>query len=119
MGEGMYERLTKYAGELSKREISSEFGPGTIGLEDFVSDFCGMKGFAVTDYRATLIRHGASLKEGGLREYDIEHADVECVRAAITWCLRAERFCGGALADWAACGFLDRCLMRLRELDEG
>lgn len=37
----MYEKLTKYAGALAGRDLGSHLGCGTLGMEDFVDDFCG------------------------------------------------------------------------------
>ncbi len=37
----------------------------------------------------------------------------------VTTCAREDRFIGGALGLYAESGFLDRCLTRLKELDEG
>ncbi|WP_432290511.1 DUF6508 domain-containing protein [Olsenella uli] len=41
------------------------------------------------------------------------------MRACITWCVRGDRFCDGCLRAYVECGFVDRCLLRLKELDEG
>lgn len=113
----MYENLTRYAGALAGHETSNAFGAGTLGLEDFTRDFCGLEGFADTGYHDTLERHGVTGGGDELTSYDVEHAGVDFIRAAITWCVRGDRFCDGHLGRFAANGFLDRCLVRLKELD--
>ena len=114
----MYERLTKYAGTLAERELETEFGGGTIGVEDFIGDFYAVDCFADTDYFGTLKRYGVDT-ENGIDSCDVGHADLDLVRACITWCVRGDRFCDGCLRAYIECGFIDRCLPRLKELDEG
>lgn len=114
----MYERLTKYVGELAGRDAGVELGGGTLGLEDFVSDFYGLDGFADTDYFETLRRHDVDTSDG-IGGCDVDHAGADLVRACVTWCVRGDRFCDGCLAAHTENGFLDRCLFRLKELDEG
>lgn len=110
----MYERLTKYVGTLADRETSSRFGCGTIGMDDFY----GTEGFTDTGYFSTLERHGVDTSKG-IESCDVEHADLDLVRACVTWCARGDRFCDGYLGAHAKSGFLDHCLTRLKELDEG
>lgn len=112
----MYERLTKYAGTLANRELGNELGGGTLGMDDFIEDFYALEGFADTGYFATLERYGAGAA-GGVAACDVEHADLDLLRACVIWCVRGDRFCDGLLKVYAENGILDRCLMRLRELD--
>lgn len=114
----MYEKLTKYAGTLAGRELETEFGGGSLGMDDFIGDFYAVDGFADTDYFDTLKRYGVDT-ESGVDSCDVEQADLELVRACITWCVRGDRFCDGCLRAYVECGFIDRCLLRLKELDEG
>lgn len=114
----MFERLTKHAGKLEDRNMNVELGGGTLGLEDFVDGFYELDGFADTSYFETLERHGIDTSEG-IDSCDIDHGDIDLIRACITWCVRGDRFCDGLLAAQARSGFLDRCLFRLKELDEG
>lgn len=113
----MYKNLTRYAGALTGRKTSCAFGAGTLGLEDFKRNFYALEGFADTGYHGTLERHGVTGGEDELTRYDVEHVGVDFIRAAITWCVRGDRFCDGHLSRFAANGFLDRCLERLKELD--
>ncbi len=115
----MYKRLTKYAGTLAAREINVVPFCGTGGLDDFVGDFYGLVGFADTSYGATLERYGIEMSDEGFDACGIEHADLDLIRALITTCVRQDRFCSGLLGEFARSGFLDRCLLRLKELDEG
>lgn len=114
----MYQKLTKYAGTLVDRKLSSYLGCGTVGLEDFVDDFYALEGFADVRYDETLVQYGIDASEG-VDCCDVEHASLDLLRACITWCVRGDRFCDGLLGSYAKNGFLDRCLVRLKELDEG
>lgn len=115
----MYERLTKYAGTLAARETSADFCSGTIGMDDFLDDFYELEGFADTSYFETLEHYGVEASDAGFNSCDVEHADSRLVRALITTCVRQDRFCDGLLGNFARSGFLDRCLNRLKEQDEG
>lgn len=114
----MYEKLTKYAGTLTGRKLDVELDGGTLGVDDFIEDFYAVDGFADTDYFDTLKRYGVDT-ESSVDSCDMEHADLELVRACIAWCVRGDRFFDGCLRAYVECGFIDRCLLRLKELDEG
>ena len=115
----MYERLTKYAGALAGRETETIPFCGTAGMDDFIDDFYALEGFGDTNYFDTLERYGVVPSDGGFEACGVEHADLDLVRALITTCVRQDRFCSGLLGGFAESGFLDRCLLRLKELDEG
>ena len=120
----MYEKLTKYAGALAGRSVvAPAIGCGTVGVEDFVRDFCasdesGEFEFADRHYYATLERYGVD-DSNNLESCDVEHVPAELVLACITWCIRGDHFCDGFLGICVRNGFIDRCLARLKELDEG
>ena len=83
----MYEKLTKYAGALAGRDLGSHLGCGTLGMEDFADDFCGLHdddlddlGFADCHYYATL-EHYSVDDSDGIAGCDIEHANAELVLA--------------------------------------
>ncbi len=115
----MYERLTKYAGTLAGRKTEAPDSWWTVGMGDFIDDFYGLEGFTDTGYMDTLERYGVEMSYDGFAACDVEHADIALVRALITTCVRQDRFCDGLLGSFARNGFLDRCLTRLMELDEG
>ncbi len=115
----MYERLTKYAGTLASRKVRAEPFSGTEGMGDFIDDFYELEDFGDTRYSDTLRRYGVEKSREAFAACDVEHADLPLVRAMITSCVREDRFIGGALGFYAESGFLDRCLTRLKELDEG
>ena len=75
-------------------------------------------GFADCHYYATLEHYGVDDSDG-IAGCDIEHANAELVLACITWCIRGDHFCDGFLGIYVRNGFIDRCLARLKELDEG
>lgn len=75
-------------------------------------------GYADVRYYDTLKRYGVDDSDG-IDGCDVKHAPAELVIACITWCIRADRFCDGCLAPCVKNGFIDHCLARLKELDEG
>ena len=84
----MYEKLTKYAGALAGRELGSHLGCGTLGMEDFADDFCGLRnddlddlGFADCHYYATLEHYGVDDSDG--------IAAVTSSMRTPSWCLPA------------------------------
>lgn len=106
----MYERITKYAGMLGARKTAApSLGCGTLGLWDFEDDFCPSEEFPDFHYYDTLKRYGVDLSENA-EACDVEYADIDLVRACITWCVRGDHFCDGHLGRYAKNGFLDRCL---------
>lgn len=113
----MYEALIKYAGILQNRELTVELGGGTQGLDDFIRDFYDLDGFADTSYFDTLERYGVD-DARGIEGCDVEHADADLVRACITWRVRGDRFCDGCLKACVESGFIDRCLARLKALND-
>lgn len=86
-------------------------------LRDFIHAFYGLKGFADVRYLDTIAAYGVEASVGGFCVCDIEGADLALVRAMLTCAVRQDRFCEGLLGDLAARGVVDRCLLRLRELD--
>lgn len=84
-------------------------------MDDFIEDFYAVDGFADTDYFGSLKRYGVDT-ESGIDSCDVDHADLELMRACITWCVRGDRFCDGCLRTYVECGFIDRCLLKLRSL---
>ena len=112
----MYETLTVFAGELASREIGDHWG--TCGLDDFIDAFCDSIKDAKIDYFETLERYGVEMSDRGLEACDVEHTNAELLRALILTLVRQDRFVGGLLGVYARNGHLDRCLFRLKELDE-
>lgn len=72
----MYEKLTKYAGTLADRKLSSYLGCGTAGLEDFVDDFYALEGFADVGYDETIAQYGIDAS-GGVECCDVEHVNLD------------------------------------------
>lgn len=124
----MYESLTEFIGRFSnpgsmgdmKGEGSVEHPlvlPGfhpSVELENFIKAFYALEGFADHDYFETLGRDADDVER-----IDIESAELPVIRAALTFCIRADRMSPGALASFCEDGFIDRLLTRLMELDEG
>ena len=112
----MYETLTVFAGELASRKTEDNWG--TCGLDDFIDAFYDSIKDTETNYFKTLERYGVEMSDSGLEACDVEHANSELVRALILTLVRQDRFVGGLLGRYARNGYLDRCLFRLKELDE-
>lgn len=53
-----------------------------------------------------------------MQEADVSKLDARCVLAMIMCAIRAERFCDGALLSCLADGTIQRCLERLKKIDE-
>ena len=89
-------------------------------MDSFIEDFYSPspEEFADAGYFATLERYGAC-DVGGIVVCDSEHADLELLRACVTWYVRGDHFCVGLLVVYAENGFRNRCLMRLKNLDRG
>ena len=112
----MYETLTVFAGELANREIADSWE--TCGLDDFIDAFYDSIKDAKINYFETLERYGVEMSDRGLEACDVERANAELVRALILTLVRQDRFAEGLLGRYARNGYLDRCLFRLKELDE-
>lgn len=112
----MYETLTVFAGELASRDTEGSWG--TCGLDDFIDAFYDSIEHARIDYFETLEHYGVEMSGRGLETCDVEHANAELVRALIWTLVRQDRFTEGLLGRYARNGYLDRCLFRLKELDE-
>lgn len=74
---------------------------------------------AIADYEYpdTLKAYGVSSSPQGLAGADIERADLQLVRAILTACIRMDYFSNGSIVTCANLDILDRCLIRLNELD--
>ena len=112
----MYETLTVFTGELASRQTEDHWG--TCGLDDFIDAFYDSIKDTRIDYSKTLERYGVEMSDRGLEACDVEHANAELVRALILTLVRQDRVAEGLLGVYARNGFLDRCLFRLKELDE-
>lgn len=130
----LYADLTRYAGHLAVNpgewEPRHQNAKGTAddpiimpyfvygpALQGFVDVFYETSGFADLRYLDTLEKRGIEASHLGFASVDVEHADLELIRALITTAVRQDRFCEGLLGTLADNGFLDRCLHRLKELD--
>ena len=112
----MYATLTVFAGELASRETEDHWG--TCDLDDFIDAFYDSIEHTRIDYFETLEHYGVEMSDRGLEACDVEHANTELVRALILTLVRQDRFAEGLLGVYARNGYLDRCLFRLKELDE-
>lgn len=112
----MYGTLTVFTGELASRETEDSWG--TCGLDDFIVAFYDSIKNARIDYFETLERYGIEMSDRSFAACDVEHANAELVRALIWTLVRQDRFAEGLLGRYARNGYLDRCLFRLKELDE-
>ena len=112
----MYETLTVFAGELASRKTEDNWG--TCGLDDFIEAFYDSIKDTKINYFKTLERYGVEMSDESFAACDVEHANAELVRALIWTLVRQDRFAEGLLGRYARNGYLDRCLFRLKKLDE-
>lgn len=123
-----YERITRYAGKLAKdsgrlTEMTEVDGvlelpryfPSDL-MKSFQQDFYD-GGFADHDYFATLEQAGLDMGEARNKD-DLTGYDAPTLLAALTFCIRSERFGEGNLYQRATSGILDSCLAQLKEIDE-
>lgn len=107
-----YERVTRHIGKLGGNPEGAFAYDCTDETQQFVDDFYASEELIDHDYLGTLRKRGVRDAEF----CDIEHADLELVRALLTAGIRQDRFCEGLIADLANSGYFDRCLRRLAEL---
>ena len=88
---------------------------------DFMSDVYGF----IEDHKdINLYKYDDILKEAGFNqemsenEIDVSNLNAQTVMAFIVKCVRAEKFCDGALLSSLKDGFIERLLNRLKEYDE-
>ena len=118
----MYETLTAFAGELAGRKSEDDWG--TCGLDDFTDAFYhhdafyNSDGYTKIDYFETLERYGVEMSDESFAACDVEHANAELACTLIMTLVRQDRLAEGLLGRYARNGYLDRCLFRLKELDE-
>ena len=58
-------------------------------MDDFIRDFYGLDGFVDRDYFETIERYGVDTSDG-IEGCDVEHADLDLLRAFVTWCVRGD-----------------------------
>ena len=122
-----YECITRFAGKTQANPGTSpdvrQDEDGTLQYFQYVPSEV-LREFQQTLYDSGLIdtNYIEHLNEAGLAHATAESLDVSAMDAPIllsilTKCVRAERFCEGALGAVAKSGLIDRCLARLKEID--
>ena len=88
----------------------------------FIKDFgdCSEQNekFRLTRYAHILEENGLSGSRKSMQDADVSQLDAQCVLAMIMCATRAERFCDGALLGCLADGTIQKCLERLKKIDE-
>ena len=74
--------------------------------------------FRLTRYAHILEENGLSGSRKSMQDADVSQLDAQCVQAMIMCATRAERFCDGALLGCLADGTIQKCLERLKKIDE-
>lgn len=74
--------------------------------------------FRLTRYAHILEENGLSGSRKSMQDADVSQLDAQCVLAMIMCATRAERFCDGALLGCLADGTIQKCLERLKKIDE-
>ena len=134
----MFENLTKYLTEFSQGEFgswvvdnendgtpehpiqmphvnySSTVNNFTHDVYAFVDDHQEM---SLNRYQDILEANGIKWGEVPIDSVKVEDLNAQCVLALILGAVRAERFCDGALLRSFENGMIERCLLRLKELE--
>ncbi len=88
----------------------------------FIKDFGAFseqnEDFRLTRYAHILEENGLSGSRKSMQDADVSQLDAQCVLAMIMCATRAERFCDGALLGCLADGTIQKCLERLKKIDE-
>ena len=135
----MFENLTKYLAEFSQGEFgswvvdnendgtpehpiqipyvnySSTVDKFTDDVYAFVDDHKEMR---LSNYQGILEANGIKWGEIPIDSVNVENLNAQCVLALILSAVRAERFCDGALLRFFENGMIERCLLRLKDLEE-
>ena len=69
-------------------------------------------------YANILEEYRLSRSRKSMQEADVSQLDARCVLPMIMCAIRAERFCDGALLGCLADGTIQKCLERLKTIDE-
>ncbi len=104
-----YERVTRYIPLLEKYPAEDPEELGGLVWDCYEPDLTDH------DYFATL--EGRGIASGGTRAANVEALDLRGAVALLTFVLRADHFCEGALRGAMADGYLLRILRRIAELD--
>ena len=135
----MFENLTKYLAEFSQGEFGSwvvdNENDGTpehpiqmphVNYSSIVNNFTHDVYAFVDDHQEmSLNRYQDILEANGIKwgevpidSVKVEDLNAQCVLALILGAVRAERFCDGALLRSFENGMIERCLLRLKDLEE-
>ena len=135
----MFENLTKYLTEFSQGEFGSwvvdNENDGTpehpiqmphVNYSGMVNNFTHDVYAFVDDHQEMcLSRYQGILEANGIKwgeipidSIEVEDLNAQCVLALILGAVRAERFCDGALLRFFENGMIERCLLRLKDLEE-
>ena len=134
----MFENLTKYLTEFSQGEFGSwvvdNENDGTpehpiqmphVNYSGMVNSFTHDVYAFVDDhqemclnrYQGILEANGIKWGEVPIDSIEVEDLNAQCVLALILGAVRAERFCDGALLRFFENGIIERCLLRLKDLE--
>ena len=134
----MFESLTRYLPELANKEfgvwIDGDEGDGTLerplqvphvnyssSIDNFTHDVYSFvdnhEEMGLDNYQGILKENRVKWDADSITSMPIEKLDAQCVIAIILSAVRAERFCVGALLGFFENGSMERCLLRLKELD--
>ena len=86
---------------------------------DDVYDFSDKNSdFELTRYGDVLNQNGLEWGSKSMSDADVSKLDAQCIMALIMGAVRAERFCDGALLGFFKDGSIQKCLERLKEIDD-
>lgn len=93
---------------------SSTVNKFTEDVYDFVDDHQEM---CLNRYQGILEANGIKWGEVPIDSIEVENLNAQCVLALSLSAVRAERFCDGALLRFFENGMIERCFLRLKELE--
>ena len=130
----MYEKITNFIEKFDNMKKFGEwkgyyedykdgkktFHAGYFDYNDTVEAFedAMYDGFTVRDYPDILEKIKERVGTQEIYDVSVSALNANEILACLTGAIRAERFCDGALAGALEDGFITRCLVRLREIDE-
>ena len=136
----MYESLTAYLPRLQNIEygkwiidkendgtpehpIRAPFVAYSKEVDEFVDSIYSFveshEEMGLRQYFSILEAAGILTEIGKMKDPDVSVLDGRTVMALLVLTVRAERFCDGALLNRLEEGLITRCLLRLKEIDEG
>ena len=73
--------------------------------------------YALNEYQKILEANSIQWETNSMETADVSALDGRCIMALLVGVLRADRFCEGILLRFFESGTIEKCLLRLKEID--